>query len=456
MKLPDGPKTLPFIQLLQWISNPLQFMDNCSQRYGDCFTVRFGNFKPMVFFSNPQAIEQIFTSSTGQFDSGRANLVLQPWVGAKSLLLLDGRSHQRQRKLLTPPFHGDRMKSYGEMICNITEQVISAWQINEAFSVREAMQEISLSVILQTVFGLQEGDRTEKLKQLLTDLLDMTSSPLSSSLIFLKALQQDWGAWSPWGRFVRLRAQMDEIIYAEIGDRRQHPDSSRVDILSLLMSATDENGELMTDVELRDELITLLVAGHETTASALTWALYWIHHLPEVKRKLMDDLASVGNLDFSAISKLPYLNAVCQETLRIYPIAMLAFFRIANAPINIMGQEFEPETMLTPCIYLTHHRPDLYPEPNQFKPERFQSRQFSQYEYIPFGGSNRRCIGMAFALYEMKLVLATVMSRYSLAIAGNQAVKPVRRGLTLAPSGGKWLVATQRHTSRELVSSQKT
>jgi len=446
MKLPDGPKTLPFIQLLQWIDNPLKFMDSCSQRYGDCFTVRFGKFKPMVFFSNPQAIEQIFTSNTEQFDSGRANLVLRPWVGDKSLLLLDGRSHQRQRKLLTPPFHGDRMKSYGEMICNITERVISAWQIDEPFSVREAMQEISLSVILQTVFGLQGGDRTEKLKQLLTDLLDMTASPVSSSMVFFKALQQDLGSWSPWGRFVRLRAHIDEIIYAEISDRRQHPDSSRVDILSLLMAAKDENGELMSDVELRDELLTLLTAGHETTASALTWALYWIHYLPEVKCKLMDDLASVGNLDFSAISKLPYLNAVCQETLRIYPIAMLTFFRIANAPINIMGQEFEPETVLTPCIYLTHHRPDLYPEPNQFKPERFLERQFSPYEYIPFGGGNRRCIGLAFALYEMKLVLVTVMSRYSLALAGSSTVKPVRRGVTLAPSSGKWLVATQRRS----------
>ena len=454
MNLPDGPKTLPLIQMLEWINNPLEFMDNCRQRYGDCFTVRLANFKPMVFLSNPQAIEAIFTFHQGQFDSGRANSVIQPWVGDKSLLLLDGRSHQRQRKLLTPPFHGDRMKSYGEMICSITERVISSWQVGVAFSVREAMQEISLSVILQTVFGLQPGERSEKLKQLLTSLLDMTSSPLSSSLIFFKALQQDWGAWSPWGRFVRQRQQLDEIIYAEISDRRQHPDSSRVDILSLLMASTDENGEPMSHVELRDELLTLLTAGHETTASALTWALYWIHYLPEVKSKLVEDLATVENLDFSAISKLPYLNAICQETLRIYPIAMLTFFRIANTPISIMGQEYDEDTLLTPCIYLTHHRPDLYPEPNKFKPERFQERQFSQYEYIPFGGGNRRCIGMAFALYEMKLVLATVMSRYSLALCGNQTVKPVRRGLTLAPSGGKWLVTTQRHTSKELVTSQ--
>lgn len=269
-------------------------------------------------------------------------------------------------------------------------------------------------------------------------------------------MQQDLGAWSPWARFLCQRAQIDEIIYAQICDRRQHPDSSRVDILSLLMSATDENGELMSDEELRDELLTLLVAGHETTASALTWALYWIHYLPEVKSKLMDDLATVENLDFSAVAKLPYLNAVCQETLRIFPIAMLTFFRIANTPINIMGQEFESDTLLSPCIYLTHHRPDLYPEPKQFKPKRFLERQFSKSEYIPFGGSNRRCIGMAFALYEMKLVLATVMSRYSLAISGNQTVKPVRRGMTLAPSGGKWLVATQRHTFKELVSSLKS
>lgn len=343
------------------------------------------------------------------------------------------------------------MKSYGQIICSISEEVTSKWQIGSPFSVRSSMQEISLNVILQAVFGLYQGERSEKLHQLLTALLDITASPLSSTFVFFSWLQKDLGAWSPWGRFVRLRQQIDEIIYAEIRDRRQHLDPSRVDILSLLMSATDEHGEMMSDVELRDELLTLLTAGHETTASALTWALYWIHYLPTVKSKLLQELAALGdNPDFSAVTKLPYLNAVCQETLRIYPIAMLAFFRIANSSINIMGHEFEQDSLLTPCIYLTHHRCDLYPEPKQFKPERFLERQFSQYEYIPFGGSNRRCIGMAFALFEMKLVLATILSRCDLALRRDRSVKPVRRGITLAPSGGKWLVATaQRQKAKQ-------
>ncbi len=450
MTLPDGPKTLPFLQLIQWIANPLALLETSRQRYGDPFTLRLGSFAPLVFFSNPQAIQEIFTAQPNQFDVGRANGILQPLVGDQSLMLLDGDRHQRQRRLLTPPFHGDRMKSYGQLICDITQQVISDWTIGEPFAVRSSMQDISFQVILQAVFGLNEGQRCEQLKQLLPAMLDVAGSPLSSSLLFFRILQQDLGAWSPWGHFVRQRQQIDKILYAEIAERRQQADLSRTDILSLLMSARDQNGQPMTDTELRDELMTLLTAGHETTASALSWALYWIHSLPDVHHKLLQELDAFDDADLSGIAKLPYLSAVCQETLRIYPIAMLAFARVVKSPFQFMGYELEPNTLLAPCIYLTHHREDLYPEPKLFKPERFLERQFSTYEYLPFGGGNRRCIGVALALFEMKLVLATILSRSQLQLVENSQVKPMRRGVTLAPSGGKWLVATSQRQKAKI------
>ncbi|MBD2694458.1 cytochrome P450 [Anabaena catenula] len=443
MQLPGESQTSRFIQRLQWVFNPLQLMETSAKIHGDFFTLRLSTEQPLVFISNPEAIQEIFTTPPEHFDAGRGNKLIKPLVGENSLLLLDGAPHQRQRRLLTPPFHGERMKAYGQIITDMTKQVISNWQIGEPFSVRDSMQEISLRVILQAVFGLSEGERLTRLQKLTASLLDLSGSPLRSAVTFFPALQVDLGAWSPWGIFLRRREEIYQLLYTEIQERRDNFDASRSDILSLMMSARDENGEAMTDVELRDELMTLLFAGHETTASALTWALYWIHHLPKVRETLLTELNSLGkNADFNEIFRLPYLTAVCQETLRFYPIAMITLPRMVKTPTTIMGHEFEPGVLLTPCIYLTHRRPDLYPEPDQFKPERFLERQYSQYEYIPFGGGNRTCIGMAFAMFEMKLVLATVMSHLDLTLVDNIAVKPIRRGVTLAPSGGKWLVST--------------
>ncbi|WP_193200534.1 cytochrome P450 [Nostoc sp. MG11] len=445
MKILDSPQKSKLTQLPQWVFNPLKLLETTAREHGDCFTLWLTSNKPMVLFSNPQAIQQIFTAQLEQLDARGSSQLLQPLLGKNSLILLSGASHQRQRRLLTPPFHGERMKAYGQVIANITNQVINGWKIGEPFSIRDSMQEISLKVILQAVFGLREGERFTRLQELLGSVLDLSGSPLRATLMFFPALQVDWGTWSPWGKFLRQMQQIDQLIYTEIQERRDQPNSSRSDILSLMMSARDDNGEPMTDVELRDELMTLLVAGHETTASGLTWALYWIHHVPEVRTKLLAELDNIGeNPDWNEVSRLPYLTAVCQETLRIYPIIMLAIPRVVKSPIEIMGYEFQPGTLLSPCIYLTHHRPDLYPEPKQFKPERFLERQYSQYEYLPFGGGNRRCIGMAFAMFEMKLVLATVLSQMELALIDNYLVKPTRRGITLAPSGGKWLVATSQ------------
>ncbi|MBD2250725.1 cytochrome P450 [Nostoc parmelioides] len=446
MELPDSPKIPKFMQLVRWIYQPLQLMEASAKAHGDCFTLWLTNKRPLVFLSNPQAIQELFTTPLEQLDARGTAQILQPLVGENSLLLLSGETHQRQRKLLTPPFHGDRMRAYGDIITNITKEVISNWQLGKPFSVRDSMQEITLRVILQAVFGLREGERYTQLQKRLCDILDLSGSALRSTLSFLPALQIDLGSWSPWGYFLRQRAAIDQLLYAEIQDRRDHPDPSRTDILSLMMAARDENGEAMTDVELRDELMTLLVAGHETTASALTWALYWIHKLPQVREKLLAELDNFGdNGDVNEITRLPYLTAVCQETLRIYPIVMVTIPRITKTNLEIGGHQFAPGTMLVGCIYLMHRRPDLYPQPQEFKPERFLEKQYSLYEYLPFGGSNRRCVGMAFALYEMKLILATVLANVDLALVDNYPVKPTRRGVTLAPSGGKWLIATAQH-----------
>ncbi len=443
MQLPPSSEIPRFIQRLQWVSNPLQLMETSAKTHGDLFALQLTNVEPIVFISNPQGIQEVFTTPPDYFYVGRSNKLIKPLVGDNSLLLIDGATHQHQRRLLTPPFHGERMKAYAQIITNITKQVISNWQLGQPFSVRDSMQEISLRVILQAVFGLCEGERLTKLRKLVASLLDLSGSPLRSAVTFFPALQVDLGAWSPWGKFLREREKIHQILYTEIQERRNNPDSSRTDLLSLMMLAQDENGEGMTDIELRDELMTLLVAGHETTASALTWALYWVHNLPTVREKLINELNSITeNTGLNEIYRLPYLTAVCQETLRIYPIVMITLPRIVKIPTRIMGYEFAPGTLLAPCIYLTHRRPDLYTEPEKFKPERFLERQYSQYEYLPFGGGNRICIGMAFAMFEMKLVLATVLSQLDLELVDNIPVKPMRRGVTLAPSGGKWLVVT--------------
>jgi unspecific monooxygenase len=452
LKLPEGPQTLPLLQKLKWITNPLEVLETYAQCYGDIFTLPVGlGTAPQVLVSNPQAIQQIFTADLKHLDSGEAAGVKAPFIGQQSLIALSGERHKRQRKLLTPPFHGERMLAYGKLINEITEQVTSQWKIGKPFSVRSSMQAITFQVILKAVFGLEEGPRYQQLDRLLSKRLEGTKSIVRAILLLFPSLQKDWGPLSPWGRLMQNERQIDKLIYAEIEERREKPDPSRTDILSLMMASRDEAGEPMTNVELRDELITLLVAGHETTATSLAWAFYWIHHQPQVYEKLLQELDSLSNnSDPNAIFGLPYLDALCKETLRIYPVTMFAFPRVIKLPLEIQGYQLEPGTLVSPCIYLTHHREDLYPQPKQFQPERFLEHQFSPYEYLPFGGGNRCCIGMAFALFEMKLILATVLSRWQLALTENKPMQPVRRGLLLAPPDRFQMVAMGMRSQNQL------
>ncbi|WP_445245462.1 cytochrome P450 [Microcoleus sp. OTE_8_concoct_300] len=445
-KLLDGPKGAIFVQTVRGILNPLYDLDSNYQRYGDIYIAQSSIFPPQVIISNPQAIQEIFTADSKLFKSGTANNITLPLVGSNSLLLLDGDRHLQQRKLLMPPFHGERMKAYGQIIRNTTEKVINNWTSGKSVIAQSTMQQISLEVILHTVFGLSEGERYQQIQQLIINMFSLFSNPLNATFLFIKSLQKDLGAWSPWGGFLRQRQRLDELLYQEIRDRKTQSEPLGEDILSLLILARDEAGGPMSDVELRDELMTILFAGHETTATALAWALCWIHYIPEVREKLLQELNSIDveNCEPAEIAKLPYLNAVCCETLRIYPIVLFTFPRLLQAPMQLMGYNIPKGMILAPCIYLVHHRPDIYPEPKRFKPERFLERQFSPYEYLPFGGGNRRCIGSAFAMFEMKLVLAKVLSRYSLELAENRPVLPVRRGLTMAPAGGVRLVVKGR------------
>jgi cytochrome P450 len=442
-QLPDGPRTFLWFNIIWGVIRPIHWFEKMQQRYGDIFiSPPFAGLPSQVIISNPQAIEEIFTADFKLFESGSGNKVVQPIVGANSLILLDGERHLQQRKLLMPHFHGDRMRAYGQLMSEITKQVMSRLRVGQTFVARPIMQEISLTVILRTVFGLKEGERYEQIKQVLISMLDSFNYPLSAIFLFFKALQHDLGALTPWGNFLKQRELLDKLIYEEISERRTSTEPTGEDILSLLLLARDETCQGMTDVELRDELMTMLFAGHETTATAIAWALYWIHSCGEVKEKLLQELNSIdiAHAEPMEIARLPYLNAVCSETLRIYPVAFFTFARILRAPMQLMGYEFPKGTILAPCIYLTHQRPDIYPEPKRFKPERFLERQFSPYEYLPFGGSNRRCLGMTFALFEMKLVLATILSNYSLTLAEKRPLKPVRRGVTFTPSGGVRLV----------------
>jgi cytochrome P450 family 110 len=448
MSLPDGPKSPELWQQLRWLATPFSFMRDCRQRYGETFTVAVGKGKlsKVVFASHPKDLELILSNDDGElFDApGELNTQLEPLLGTESVMGLSDNHHRRARRLLLPPFHGERMRSYGQLISEIALEVFNA-QPGSEFSVRKLMQTISMRVILQAVFGLRHGVRYQRLENVLGRMLDRLGSPFSASFLFFPTLQVDLGPLSPWGSFVRDREEINHLIFEEIAERRGQPNVPRNDILSLLMGARDEGGETLTQAELRDELMTLLAAGHETTATALTWALYWIHKLPSVRQQLISELQSLGSTyDPNAIFRLPYLNAVCSETLRIYPVAMLTFPRVTKARVQLTGVLLEPDTLVQGCIYLAHRREDVYPDPEQFRPERFlEQPPYSPFEYLPFGAGARRCIGMAFAQFEMKLVISQLLSSFELAFTSNRPVRLGRRGVTSGPSPFR-MVITRR------------
>ncbi|MEC4813574.1 MAG: cytochrome P450 [Scytonema sp. PMC 1069.18] len=434
-QLPQGPQTHPWLQQLQWLTRGEEYLKECYQRYGDIFTLRISSDStPHVFVSNPLAIRDIFAANLKQLDSGKTAGNHPFLLGEQSLVLLSGERHIQQRKLLAPPFHGERIQTLGHTIGQLTEQEVNTWKNNQSFPIYQSLQTISLEVSLRALLGAKDNERDEILKKLLITFLNPNISTLQTIFLHFLFLRWDLGSWSTWGKMIRRKQQIDDIIYAEISKHREQPDSSRTDILSLMIASRYDTGEPMTDTELRDELLTLMTQGPEITVTALVRAFYWILRNPQVLEKLLQELESLGdNLDVKTIIQLPYLDAVYKETLRIYPPPMFAFPRQVKSTLKIQDYQFEAGTILSPCIHLTHHREDLYPQPEQFKPERFLAREFAPYEYFPFGGGNRRCLGAAFAQLEFKIVLATVLSRWELALDDSKLTKVTPKNPLIPP-----------------------
>ncbi|MEB3335245.1 MAG: cytochrome P450 [Cyanobacteriota bacterium] len=440
MPLPPGPTAWAPWQLIQWIRSPFDLMRHCARTHGDVFTLRVGyGMAPVVFCSDPEGLKVLLGSDEGPEITapGELNKELAPLLGPQSVIGLSGEPHRRMRQLLMPPFHGERLRSYGETIAGICQAEADCWLGTEPIKVHAAMQRISLRVILQTVFGLRAGPRLARLEERLVDLLDFANQPLSTLSLFTNLLQLDLGRFGPWGQFLRKRAAIDGLLAEEIAERRAQGDQRRKDILSLLLEARDEAGQPLSDGELRDELITLLVAGHETTATALSWALSWLASRPEVQDRLRREVleawaTSEGPLETATLLRLPYLQAVCNETLRLHPVGMITFPRRVEVPLTLAGHRLEPGAVVYGCIYLAHRRPEVFPEPERFDPDRFLRGGFGPTTFLPFGGGSRRCIGMALALFEMKVVLSLLVRRFVVELdpATPLPLKPVRRGLT--------------------------
>jgi cytochrome P450 family 135 len=413
-------------------------MDECRQKFGDSFSVKFIGFeRPMVLISDPAAIKALYMERENGLPPGR-DIILKPILGARSVLLLEGADHLARRKLMLPPFHGERMRSYESAVDEIVGAEIDSWPLDTEFPIHSRMQAVTLEVILRAVFGVAAGPRLERLRRELATVLEATASP-RAQVIGLATRRFRGG--NALARMDSELKAVDELLYAEIAEHRAKPDlEDRDDILSMLMSARFEDGEPMSDTELRDQLMTLLLAGHETTATALAWTFDLLLRHGTVLQRLRDSLAA-GEDD--------YLRATISESLRLRPVIPLAGRRLAKE-LSVDGLTLPPGTDVTPAIWLTHTRADIYPEPFAFRPERFLEGAPDSYGWIPFGGGIRRCLGASFAEFEMRIVLREVLSRCDLRKASPAPEKTGRRNITLSPKDGTPVVVTARHPAREL------
>jgi cytochrome P450 len=421
--LPPGPTTSRLLQTVRWMYRPGPMLEDCRRRYGDMFTLRIANEGNWVFLADPDAIKQVFTGDPRVLHAGEANVVVLPLLGHHSLLLLDEGAHMSQRKLMLPPFHGERMRGYEQVMTEVAAEEIDSWPAGQPYAVRPAMQRITLEVIIRTVFGVQDDKQRERLRATLSGALEWGSDPRRMAMLAMIGPQR----LARSGLFRRVREPADELIYDEIRERRGAPDlAERDDVLSMLLQARHEDGSEMTDQQLRDQLMTLLVAGHETTASSLAWAVERLVRNPRVLARLRDEVAAGDD---------EYVDAVCKETLRLRPILALVLRRLTE-PMEIGGRLLPAGSNLAPCIYLMHRRPDIYPEPYDFRPERFLERPAGTYTWIPFGGGVRRCLGASFAQFEMRVVLRELVRRLELRASDERPERVMRRAITLVPERG--------------------
>ncbi|HZL49299.1 MAG TPA: cytochrome P450 [Solirubrobacteraceae bacterium] len=422
--LPPGLAEPPILQTTRWLLRPIAFMESCRRRFGDAFSVNFLGFeRPMVMLSDPEAIRALYTAHEHGLPAGRS-IALLPVMGPGSVLLLEGREHLARRKLMLPPFHGERMRSYEATVRAVTERELDSWPEDRPFALHPRMQAVTLEVILKAVFGVTDPARSELLRERLPLLLGETASP---ALQFRVLLSRRLGRGDPLADMREFTRGIDELLLAEIAERRVDPEAgAREDILSLLVAARFEDGTEMSDREVRDQLVTLLLAGHETTATALAWTFDLLLRHPAALTRLTSEVDAGEDT---------YLRAVISESLRLRPVVPLAGRRLASE-LNIDGLSLPVGTDVTPAIWLTHTRPDLYPEPYAFRPERFLEQSPTTYGWIPFGGGIRRCLGAAFAEMEMRVVLEAVLRRRALRSVGAHAERVTRRNVTFSPRQG--------------------
>jgi cytochrome P450 len=424
--MPPGSRAPAFVQAARYVRDPLGFLLRYRERYGDVFTVRFPFFGRIVYVASPELAKAVFTGSPAVFHAGEANAtMLEPALGPNSVLTLDDEPHLRQRKLLLPPFHGERVRRYGELIEEVARRDMETWPVGEPFALRPHTQRITLAVILRAVFGIADEARIDRATRLIDEFSDRVTT-----ITRFPNLRRDLGPGSPWRRFLRARERLDAFIYEEIVLRRAEAESEeRDDVLSVLLRARHDDGSPMSDAELRDELVTIVGAGHETTATGLAWAM----------ERLLRNRRALGLLRESlAAGRSDYLEATVKETLRARPV-IIDVARKLTAPATIGGYELAAGTFVVPAIAGVHMREDLYPEPEEFRPERFLDGA-DTYAWIPFGGGVRRCAGAAFAEFEMRIVLREFVTRAALQAPDPAPEKVAIRNITLAPQHGTRVV----------------
>jgi cytochrome P450 len=437
MTLPPGPSAPPAVQTARWLFRPIEFLDSCRRRHGDAFSVKFIGFQtPMVVISDPESVRALYTSRENGLPPGRS-FALEPIMGARSVLLLEGREHLSRRKVMLPPFHGERMRAYESVIAEVVDAEVDRWPLHEDFPIHPRMQAVTLEVILRAVFGVTDPDRLQRLRELLGRMLGQLASP---ALQLRLLIARRFGRQDPIDAVRREAATVDQILHAEIAERRTDPEiDQRDDILSMLVGVRFENGEGMPDDEIRDQLITLLLAGHETTATALAWTFDLLLRNPGPLARLRAELDTDAD---------DYLRAVISEGLRLRPVVPLAGRRLGSE--LRVGEHLLPAgTDVTPAFWLTHTRPDLYPKPLEFRPERFLEEPPETYAWVPFGGGVRRCLGAAFAEFEMRVVLARVLARCELRGARAAPERIARRNITFSPRRGTPVIVGARRPARE-------
>jgi cytochrome P450 len=430
--LPPGPRSPLLAQAIQFNRYTWSYLAKLQARYGDTFTLKMpGGTNRWVFLTDPAHVKQVFTGDPKVFHAGEGNSILLPLLGQHSVLLLDEAPHLRQRKLLLPPFHGKRMAGYEDLMREIARDTIATWPVGQPLRAWPHMQAITLEIIMRAVFGV-EGAKLNDLRTALEYLLGEVTNPRTMLLIALMG-EKRFANWKPVRR--RLQA-VDDILLPEIARRREAPDlEQRGDILSLLLQATDEDGNPMGDRELRDELMTLLVAGHETTANSLSWALERLVRHPEVLQRLQDEVRE-GETDV-------WMDAVCRETLRLCPVISIVV-RELQEDVEIAGHVVPKGARVVPCVHLVHRRPEIYPDPEAFKPERWLDQSPGTYTWIPFGGGVRRCLGASFALFEMKTILGEIVRSMDLQTTTAPGERMRSRAIARTPGGQAEIVIARR------------